>query len=293
MSGILSQSTISLKWTYEVGGQTETSEAVSETIYTADPSAFTFSESVHGSEGGIGDYENATTLYDIVGLKKDGGSWKGVWIYGDDAESPFPDYREILKAENMEKYDMFRLSSSAGSFFIVFGETPMFSDVQQGAYYYDAVQWAVGREITTGTGENTFSPDMTCTTSQILTFLWRANSSPEPSVANPFTNVSDDAYYAKAAVWAHESGLVSGTVFDGDSRCTRLSTVIYLWTLAGKPSAASASFSDVPSDPDAVSAVSWAVENGITTGTGDNMFSPDVICSRGQIMTFLYRDGTK
>ena len=215
MSVILSQSTISLKRTYEVGGQTETSEAVSETIYTADPSAFTFSESVHGSEGGIGDYENATTLYDIVSLKKDGDSRKGVWIYGDDAESPFPDYREILKAENMEKYDMFRLSSAAGQFFIVFGEAPLFSDVQPGAYYYDAVEWAVEKDITTGTGENAFSPDMTCTTSQILTFLWRANGSPEPSVANPFTNVSDDAYYAKAAVWAHESGPVSGTVFDG------------------------------------------------------------------------------
>lgn len=255
--------------------------------------AFTFSESVHGSEGGIGDYENATTLYDIVGLKKDGGSRKGVWIYGDDTESPFPDCREILKAENMEKYDMFRLSGAAGQFFIVFGEAPLFSDVQPGAYYYDAVERAVEKDITTGTGENAFSPDMTCTTSQILTFLWRANGSPEPFVANPFTNVSDDAYYAKAAVWAHESGPVSGTVFDGDSRCTRLSTVIYLWTLAGKPSAASSSFSDVPSDPDAVSAVSRAVENGITTGTGDNMFSPDVICSRGQIMTFPYRDGTK
>lgn len=228
MSGILSQSTISLKWTYEVGGQTDTSEAVSKTVYTVDPLSFTFSESAHNSDGGIMDYEGSTKLFDITALKRDDSGWKGVSLADPDAESPFPDYRDIFKEENKNKYDMFYFRSGAGEFFVVFGETPMFSDVQQGAYCYDAVQWAAGREITTGTGENTFSPDMTCTTSQILTFLWRANGSPEPSIANPFTNVSDDAYYAKAAAWAYESGLLSGTVFEGDAQCTRLSTVIYL-----------------------------------------------------------------
>lgn len=165
-----------------------------------------------------------------------------------------------------------------------------FSDVFANAYYADAVKWAVEKQITNGTVANKFSPDVTCTTAQILTFLWRANGSPDPTIANPFTDVTSDDYYADAAIWAYEKNLVSGTSFNGDTPCTRSATVTYLWKLAGSPSAATASFDDVDMDAEYAQAVSWAVQEGITNGTGTTTFSPDGICSRGQIVTFLYRD---
>lgn len=165
-----------------------------------------------------------------------------------------------------------------------------FLDVPAGAYYTEAVDWAVGQGIASGTGADKFSPDLTCTTAQILTFLWRANGSPAPTIANPFADVAADAYYSDAAVWAYEKGLVSGPAFDGDAPCTRSATVTYLWKLAGEPSAAAVFFTDVDADAGYAQAVSWAVQEGITAGTGSTTFSPDTICSRGQIVTFLYRD---
>lgn len=165
-----------------------------------------------------------------------------------------------------------------------------FTDVKADAYYADAVAWAVDREITTGTSATTFSPNNTCTTAQILTFLWRANGSPAVSGSNPFSDVSAGAYYYQAALWAREKGLVSGSAFRGDTPCTRAATVTYLWKLAGQPSAGASSFTDVPASAGYAQAVAWAVNEGITSGTGDQKFSPDAICTRGQIMTFIYRD---
>lgn len=112
-----------------------------------------------------------------------------------------------------------------------------FSDVAAGAYYADAVNWAVERGITTGTTPDTFSPDTVCTLGQAVTFLWRASGAPEPTVQNPFSNLSPDLYYAKAAVWAYEKGMVSGSKFNGNLPCSRSSMVTYLWKMAGKPQA--------------------------------------------------------
>lgn len=112
-----------------------------------------------------------------------------------------------------------------------------FADVPADAYYADAVNWAVLQDITTGTGENHFSPDTVCTIAQAVTFLWRASGSPEPTIQNPFSDVSMDDYSGKAAVWAYEKGLISGSVFDGNRPCTRSATITYLWKLAGQPSA--------------------------------------------------------
>ena len=165
-----------------------------------------------------------------------------------------------------------------------------FLDVKADAYYADAVVWAVDKKITSGTSATTFGPDNTCTTAQILTFLWRANGSPAISGSNPFSDVPDDAYYYQAALWAREKGLISGSVFRGDTPCTRASTVTYLWKLAGRPSVGGGGFTDVPASASYAQAVAWAVNEGITSGTGDEKFSPDAICTRGQIMTFIYRD---
>ena len=168
-----------------------------------------------------------------------------------------------------------------------------FLDVWESDYYADPVEWAVDNGITSGTSDSTFSPDHTCTTAQILTFLWKANGAPQSANPNPFTDVSEEDYYYQAALWAAENGLVSSKALEGNSSATRADTVMYLWTLAGKPEAAPADFSDVPANAAYAQAVAWAVQEGITSGTGDTTFSPDSICTRGQIMTFLYRDVTK
>ena len=167
-----------------------------------------------------------------------------------------------------------------------------FTDVPAGAWFTEAVTWAVDRGITNGTGDGTtFSPETVCSVSEILTFLWRASGKPEPTIANPYADVAETAFYYKPALWAYEQGMVSGNQFRPTTPCTRSMTVTYLWQAAGSPFPdAAASFTDVPGGAEYASAVSWAVGAGVTTGTGDgSTFSPGVTCSRGQIATFLYR----
>ena len=170
---------------------------------------------------------------------------------------------------------------------------PVFTDVPTGAYYADAVKWAVEQGITSGTSATTFSPDMSCTRAQMVTFLWRAAGSPKATGSNPFTDVSSGAYYYDAVLWAAEQGITSGTsatTFAPDATVTRSQTVTFLWRQAGSPVVNYAmSFTDVPADAYYAEAVRWAVSEGITAGTGDNAFSPDAVCTRAQIVTFLYR----
>lgn len=169
-------------------------------------------------------------------------------------------------------------------------QTGGFIDIQPGAYYCGSVLWAVGQGIASGTSAATFSPDGTCTNAQILTFLWRANGSPEPRTGNPFSDVSTDSYYYKPALWAYEKGLVSGKSFNAVSPCTRAMAVTYLWKLAGSPAASGGRFSDVPDGAAYAQAVDWAVNRGVTSGTSASTFAPHTVCTRGQIMTFLYRN---
>lgn len=165
-----------------------------------------------------------------------------------------------------------------------------FTDVKSSDYFADAVLWAVEKKITSGTSATTFSPGATCSKAQILTFLWRANGSPEPTAAKPFTDIKPADYFYKAALWAAEKGLVSGSTFGANADCTRAMTVEYLWKAAGSPTpSANASFTDIPTNADYAQAVAWAVENKITSGTGGGNFSPAATCTRGQIVTFLYR----
>lgn len=165
-----------------------------------------------------------------------------------------------------------------------------FADVKAGAYYENAVKWAVEKNITTGTSETTFSPDNTCTRAQIITFLWRAVGSPKASAQNPFADVKETDYYYDAAVWASQKGMVSGIAFKGETPCTRSSTVMYLWQNAGAPQTkTSDKFSDVSATAEYAEAVAWAVNNNVTSGTSATAFSPDMTCTRGQIVTFLFR----
>ena len=169
-----------------------------------------------------------------------------------------------------------------------------FNDVNPGDYFYDAVNWAVEKGITTGTSATTFSPNASCTRAQIVTFLWRASGSPEPKTAsNPFTDVAANAYYCKAVLWAVENGITTGTsatTFSPNAPCTRAQGVTFLWRANGsKAASAAASFTDVASDAYYAPAVAWAAEQNVTGGVGNGLFSPDTTCTRAQNVSMLYR----
>mgnify|MGYP004461076051 FL=1 len=168
-----------------------------------------------------------------------------------------------------------------------------FHDVTRFDYFYDAVKWAVDHDITSGTGRFTFSPNAACTRAQIVTFLWRAAGSPRPvSTVNPFTDVHYGDYFYQAVLWAVENGITMGTsatTFSPDATVTRAQVVTFLWRANGQPAAWNSGFTDVSADAYYAKAVAWAVQNGITTGTGFGVFSPDAACTRAQIVTFLYR----
>ncbi|MBR3416051.1 MAG: S-layer homology domain-containing protein [Clostridia bacterium] len=175
---------------------------------------------------------------------------------------------------------------------------PAFSDVKSGEYYRDPVTWAVNMGITTGTDKNKFSPDESCTRAQVVTFLWRAAGSPEPTgTNNPFADVGKDEYYYKAVLWAVENGVTVGTgknTFSPNEPCTRGQIVTFLWRSEGepKPKSATFAFTDVKSGDYFATPVLWAVGKGVTLGTSPTSFSPSDVCTRAQIVTFLYRDKT-
>ena len=172
-------------------------------------------------------------------------------------------------------------------------ETSPFADVATDAYYYEAVKWAVGKGITTGVGDNLFAPEQPCTRAQIVTFLWRAAGSPEPKgTAAGMTDVVSGSYYEKAVAWAIENGVTTGTTattFSPDATCTRAQAVTFLARALNAKAASAAEFSDVPADSYFANAVAWASANGVTEGVGNGLFAPDNNCTRGQIVTFLFR----
>ena len=168
-----------------------------------------------------------------------------------------------------------------------------FYDVPNDAYFYEAVKWAVENGITTGVGNDLFAPEQPCTRAQIVTFLWRAAGSPEPKgAASGMTDVVSGSYYEKAVAWAIENGITTGTTtstFSPDATCTRAQAVTFLARALKAKAASAAEFSDVPTDSYFADAVAWAAANGVTEGIGGGLFGSDNDCTRGQIVTFLYR----
>ena len=169
-----------------------------------------------------------------------------------------------------------------------------FTDVAEGAYYADAVAWAIQNKVTSGVSAMTFAPNASCTRGQMVTFLWKAAGSPEPkSLTTAFTDVKSGAYYEKAVAWAVESKVTTGTsatTFSPDATVTRGQSVTFLWKANNSPAAASASaFTDVAASAYYASAVNWAVEKGVTSGMSATTFAPNSDCTRAQIVTFLYR----
>ena len=169
-----------------------------------------------------------------------------------------------------------------------------FTDVAEGAYYADAVAWAIQNKVTSGVSATTFAPNASCTRGQMVTFLWKAAGSPEPkSLTTAFTDVKSGAYYEKAVAWAVENKVTTGTsatTFSPDATVTRGQSVTFLWKANNSPAAEGTSaFTDVAASAYYASAVNWAVEKGVTSGMSATTFAPNSDCTRAQIVTFLYR----
>ncbi len=173
--------------------------------------------------------------------------------------------------------------------------TNPFVDIVPGAYYEDAVLWAAENGVTKGVDETHFAPDATCIRAQMVTFLWRAAGSPEPaSMNNPFTDLEEGSYYYKAVLWAAEQGITKGTsetTFSPYGECTRAQAVTFLWRVMDAPAASNGTnpFKDVAQGAFYYDAVAWAVEAEVTEGMTSDTFAPNLVCTRGQIVTFLYR----
>lgn len=185
-----------------------------------------------------------------------------------------------------------------GTVAIKIGQTMNFIDVKTTDYFYDSVKWAVNKGVTTGTSSTTFSPYNPCKRAEIVTFLWRAAGSPEPTITrNPFKDVNAVTHssYYKAILWASQKGIAAGTsttTFSPDQVCTRAQIVTFLYRYAGKPSGYySNPFKDVSATNEAsyYNAILWASGKGITTGSSPTTFSPYASCNRAEAVTFLYR----
>ena len=169
-----------------------------------------------------------------------------------------------------------------------------FTDVPNGSYFEEAVNWAVKKGITTGISDTLFDPDGICTRAQAVTFLWRAAGSPEAKTNTMlFTDVPAGSYYYDAVLWAVENGITMGTsetTFSPDMNCSRAQIVTFLWRSQKAPAASSTNpFTDVAAGTYYADAVLWAVKEDVTKGTSDTKFSPDANCTRAQIVTFIWR----
>ena len=168
-----------------------------------------------------------------------------------------------------------------------------FSDVAAGSYCYDAVQWAVANGITNGTDAMHFSPNAGCTRGQVVTFLWRAAGEPTVSGNVGFVDVAPGSYCYEAVKWAVAKGITKGTDathFSPNATCTRGQVVTFMYRAESEPAVGGSNgFVDVAAGSYCYNAVQWAVANGITKGTDATHFSPSATCTRGQVVTFLYR----
>lgn len=170
--------------------------------------------------------------------------------------------------------------------------TAKFTDVSDSDWFGTPVNWAVEKKIAEGKGKGLFAPTETCTHAHILTFLYRANGSPAVNGPSPFAT-APASWYANAAIWAYEKGLVTDRDFNFSKDCTRADAVTYMWKVKGSPDMGNPSFTDVSTSAAYAKAVAWAVQRGVTEGKGGGLFAPSETCTRGHIVTFLYRDYTK
>ena len=280
-----SNTTIYAQWTYTGGSYTPSIDSDDDD----EPTYKVESEVSKDTDGTISSDHRTAGAGDEVTIKVSPDRYYKV----DDVVIKDQNGKVIPVTDNKDGTFTFKMPSSKVTVEPVFSWDNPFADVAENAYYASAVEWALKNDITNGSGDASFSPDTVCTRAQIVTFLWRAAGCPEPAGTNSFTDVSADAYYAKAVAWAVEQGITNGTggKFSPDAACTRAQVVAFLWRAEGSDAAGTAnSFADVPANAYYTDAVNWAVENSITGGTSATTFSPAANCTRAQIVTFLYRD---
>ena len=275
--------TLTAKWTYTGGGGGGGGGSTSYTITVEDPKNGDITVSPKSASSGTTvtitvDPDNGYELDELAVLDKNG--------------------KEVELTKKSDTKYTFKMPSGKVTIEATFAEIEEyenpFVDVAEGAYYYDAVLWAAENGITGGTSATTFSPAVTCTRAQTVTFLWRAAGSPEPeTTVCPFEDVTADKYYYDAVLWAVENGITVGTsatTFSPNATVTRAQNVTFLWRWAESPAVEAANpFADVASDMYYHDAVLWAAEEGITAGITATTFSPNDPCLRSQIVTFLYR----
>jgi hypothetical protein len=174
-----------------------------------------------------------------------------------------------------------------------FSQSGTFCDVFERDFYFDAVNWMVAEDITTGISNFLFAPGQTLTRSQMVTFLWREAGSPTGNPAHGFVDVDSSAFYDEAVAWAKAEGITTGTsptTFSPSDNVTRGQLVTLLWRREGSPgTTASNGFADVPDGRFFTPAVGWAKATGVTNGTSPTTFSPDDPITRGQAAAFLFR----
>ena len=210
----------------------------------------------------------------------------------------FVDDGQTFTSHSAYQWHATQCGLSYGSFAGMFGPVQEevelvggFSDVPANAWDVVPVKWAVEQGITSGTGETTFSPNANCTRGQIITFLWRAAGSPQTSTIAVIEDIDPSQFYFDAVTWAAEQGIIEdGVNFRPNAPCTRAMAVEFMWRAAGAQAISmDTGFTDVPASASYSTAVEWAVIHGITSGTSSTTFSPDTVCTRSQIVTFLYR----
>ena len=185
---------------------------------------------------------------------------------------------EIVK-NSLPTEDGIQLTVNGGATVKIVDNSKDFADTRN-HWAKDAIDFVSARGLLNGTSANTFSPNAPTTRAQLWTVLARQADADLTGGAT---------WYENAQNWAKEKGISDGTNPNGT--INRAQMVTMLWRAMGQPAAASgASFADVPADSYYAQAVAWAVENGITTGTGNGKFSPDNTCTRAQIAVFLYRN---
>lgn len=175
-----------------------------------------------------------------------------------------------------------------------------FTDISENDYFYDCVLWAVESGITAGMTSTTFAPDGVCTRAEMVTFLWRAAGTPEPSrIDPPFADVTENDYFRKAVLWAVENGITNGTgttAFSPNETCTRAQAVTFLYRYAAVTGMDAVTLRELVSGyadaanvpPYALPAFNWALGSGVVVGY-DGMLMPKETCKRVQVVTMLYR----
>ncbi|PWM19926.1 MAG: hypothetical protein DBX57_01010 [Clostridia bacterium] len=174
-----------------------------------------------------------------------------------------------------------------------------FTDVSKQDYFYDAVNWAVEKEITSGVSKDAFAPERDCTRANFVTFLWRAAGKPVVNYAMSFSDVKESSYYAEAVRWAASLGIVTGlskNTFGAANAVTREQAVTMLWRFARQQGfdttqggMAIREYNDYDSLSEyAREAMAWAVNTEILKGS-NNRLLPDTSCTRAQLVTLLYR----